>query len=857
MPISIDEFESHGPETRETNAERVLGFLARNDDKAYKALEIADATGVVLTGVTATENGDGVVLSNSDGIRVSETNASDNDGRGIALLGTNDSTVRASTVLDNGGDGLRLQAADGNDLRELTASGNDWTYRATGNGRNSVTDLSLVPDRPAVPDASLSFTANDVRLRPAATPTDPGPGPGNRTFDGTVTVEATETPGQFETTAAAFADLRLSFVRDDLREPRLDEGTARLHVFDGTWSEVPGSGADTDANVVSANLSDPAGTYSPVADLENAIRNCDDDPDEPGTWQVVTDINADVEQCLVVAADDVTVRGNAHSITGADGAGSEGVVLPAGARNVTVRNLTVQDWATGVAVRNTGANLTRLSVRSNTGTGVLVDGATDAIVFRTAAADTGVEGGPTTAATEGVGVRVVDSTRTRLIRLSVTGTTGDGVLLDGASDPMLRTLVLGGNDDWDLRETATTRGAIAADLRLFDPADADPTVTTEDLPASRAVRLAAEDDPTQPADEDLRSLSRYVNLSGSTSEAFADIRVFYPDGTDVENLGLYRDAGDTGEYVPVEGAMPDRERGTIGANLTALSGSQLTFAPLVDTSDSTPTDSPTPTSPGDETPSDSPDDTPTPTPGGSDDDDSTEVGAGPGGGGGGGDTDDGTGSPSFRTVDASVNRTTVQTGGDLAVNATVTNEGDGFGRYDVVLYRNDRFVGSRFVDLGAGETTEITFDREPSTAGEYTFRVENVTAGTVNVSGPPVTPTPTPTPSPTPTPGTPGTATPGTPDDGSDGTPNTPTTADSPTGSPTTPGGTPTTSPTETPTASPTVAPTPTTAGGSGASPSPTGGGSGGIGPLGIAAGGVGVLAVGAGAAYYLLTRPV
>lgn len=46
MPISIDEFESHGPETRETNAERVLGFLARNDDKAYKALEIAAATGV-------------------------------------------------------------------------------------------------------------------------------------------------------------------------------------------------------------------------------------------------------------------------------------------------------------------------------------------------------------------------------------------------------------------------------------------------------------------------------------------------------------------------------------------------------------------------------------------------------------------------------------------------------------------------------------------------------------------------------------------------------------------------------------------------------------------------------------------
>ena len=46
MPISIDEFESHDPENRETNAERVVRFLAGNRDKAYKAVEIAEATGV-------------------------------------------------------------------------------------------------------------------------------------------------------------------------------------------------------------------------------------------------------------------------------------------------------------------------------------------------------------------------------------------------------------------------------------------------------------------------------------------------------------------------------------------------------------------------------------------------------------------------------------------------------------------------------------------------------------------------------------------------------------------------------------------------------------------------------------------
>jgi hypothetical protein len=46
MPISIDEFESHEPGDGPTNAERVLGFLVRNRDKAYRAIEIAEATGV-------------------------------------------------------------------------------------------------------------------------------------------------------------------------------------------------------------------------------------------------------------------------------------------------------------------------------------------------------------------------------------------------------------------------------------------------------------------------------------------------------------------------------------------------------------------------------------------------------------------------------------------------------------------------------------------------------------------------------------------------------------------------------------------------------------------------------------------
>ena len=46
MPIGIDEFESRDSESRETNAERVLRYLLRNRTRAYRAKEIAQATGI-------------------------------------------------------------------------------------------------------------------------------------------------------------------------------------------------------------------------------------------------------------------------------------------------------------------------------------------------------------------------------------------------------------------------------------------------------------------------------------------------------------------------------------------------------------------------------------------------------------------------------------------------------------------------------------------------------------------------------------------------------------------------------------------------------------------------------------------
>jgi hypothetical protein len=54
MPIDIETFESEsGFDPEETNAERIVRFLARNDDRAFERGEISDATGIDPDAVSA------------------------------------------------------------------------------------------------------------------------------------------------------------------------------------------------------------------------------------------------------------------------------------------------------------------------------------------------------------------------------------------------------------------------------------------------------------------------------------------------------------------------------------------------------------------------------------------------------------------------------------------------------------------------------------------------------------------------------------------------------------------------------------------------------------------------------------
>ncbi|WP_254829817.1 right-handed parallel beta-helix repeat-containing protein [Haloglomus salinum] len=807
---------------------------ARNNVDAGARLSGSNTS---VSGLVATGNAAGVNLTDATGVTVNETDASRND-RGVVLANTSGSVFDEGTVANNSGVGLLVIGSDDNTMEDLTALDNAVTYRALGNGRTSVDRLTLAR-------GTISFTASDVEFETVSRPAPARPG--NRTFGPYLNATTTESTSLSTGLTgnlgggSGFLDLTVGYASTDLQQPPLEEPTVRLHVHDGSWSASGGS-LDRDANEVSLNISAPNGVYAPAADLENAITACRGGSpltEDGATYRVDTDLQGTGSRCLAVSANNVTVVGFGHggeqprTITGQDSADISGIdVRPADDRTgVTVRNLTVRDFGVGVKLRGANATLRRVTAFSNADEGILVDGATNATLFNTSAVENG-------------------------------GTTGDGILLRDATDTNLTKVLVQDNGAWGLRETGGTTGTTAADLNVFADPDDDGAGRNVVLgfEAAQDIALGSVADPARPG-ENLTDLGNFVDVEGQQDGAYVELDLRYNDtGVDEGNLSLYDYDERVGEYAPVEGASVHPDADVVSANLTSFS----TFAPLVNTStssgggDGDTGDGDTgdgETGDGDTGDGDTGDgDTGDGDTGGGDEESPPDIGSGTGdgsgdgsdggssGGGGGGGSASTQDNPSFATVAASVNRTGVQVDGTVRINATVRNSGDGGGRYEADLYRNDRFVQSRFVELSPGEAAEISFERQPSEVGTYTFRVENVTAGTVNVTetapdNASTTSTATPTPAPDDS-----SADGGTDNGGGDGT----ATGDGSTdGSDSDDSG-------SDDSADPGTGENAREPG----SPGDSDGGFGGLGPLGMVVGGIGALAVGAGTIYLVVLKP-
>ena len=149
--------------------------------------------------------------------------------------------------------------------------------------------------------------------------------------------------------------------------------------------------------------------------------------DEPGEYELTGDVTASAEDaCIHVAASDVVLDGNGHTVAG-DNASGTGVLVFRGEdvpaipeyalENVTVRNLTTENWADGVKV------------------GKMDGGGTNMRLADVTARDN-----------DGTGLRLVETENVTVRNVTATGN-GDGVLLWEVQYADLRDVTASGNGD--------------------------------------------------------------------------------------------------------------------------------------------------------------------------------------------------------------------------------------------------------------------------------------------------------------------------------------------------------------------------------------------------------------------------
>jgi len=88
----------------------------------------------------------------------------------------------------------------------------------------------------------------------------------------------------------------------------------------------------------------------------------------------------------------------------------------------------------------------------------------------------------------------------------------------------------------------------------------------------------------------------------------------------------------------------------------------------------------------------------------------------------------------FEVVQADVSVSTITTGDSVNVNVRIENTGGADGEFLTELLLDQDVVDERSVDIAAGGTAQVTFDRSFDQPGDYSVRVNDVLAGDVTVS---------------------------------------------------------------------------------------------------------------------------
>lgn len=259
-----------------------VNFTSTTNGTVENVTARSNSVGIELAGSTGNTVIDNTVRDSSNGIflhSVGETSADENtvsDNRvvntsiAITFIGADNNTVTNNTLLDSRVYGLSLLfSADGNDYNEfrdntiinstedavclLKSSHNTFEntyvedsgrydlYAVNGSVDNraqnfTVTSLTM--------DFELYDTSFDAVDEPPATPD------GQRAVGGYL--NATDT----SSTDSGYLEMTVNYTDEDIERANVDEETLAAYRYDGEWSEVEDSSVDTEANTLTANVTE-------------------------------------------------------------------------------------------------------------------------------------------------------------------------------------------------------------------------------------------------------------------------------------------------------------------------------------------------------------------------------------------------------------------------------------------------------------------------------------------------------------------------------------------------------------------------------------------------------------------------
>jgi parallel beta-helix repeat protein len=133
-----------------------------------------------------------------------------------------------------------------------------------------------------------------------------------------------------------------------------------------------------------------------VADWDGERSNTIDECttiNESGRYTLTTDIDdSEAQKCIQITASDVVLDGSGHTVDGRDGTGSFGIEAGYRVDNVSVRNVVLRDWETGVVYRDVDGGEIRQTLAYSNVVGLALTFETEDVTVRRNTATNNVVG---------------------------------------------------------------------------------------------------------------------------------------------------------------------------------------------------------------------------------------------------------------------------------------------------------------------------------------------------------------------------------------------------------------------------------------------------------------------------------